>query len=467
MAPDSEGPDTSDSAEVARLAAENERLRAELAKAAQQPSGGSGRFRSVAAWVMLVAGAVLMVVSVLGVWMRTIVLDTDRYVETVAPLADNSEIQDALSQRIATTITDSLDLEELATEVLPAKASILAAPIASGAEGLIQDAADKVVSSDQFETVWVDANRVAHDALVAAITGKDEGALSLSDGQVVIRLGPLVERALDLLDEQFGTDISSRVPTDSIDTEWVLVDSEQFASIQDSVRIMDTVAWVAAVLTLALLVGSVFVAHDRRLGVLRLGVAVALAMLVVVLSMSLGRDALVSNLPDTVRNPGAFVALFDIVTRFVVRAVRFAFVVGVVLAVGSWLVGPGSVPTRVRDAAANLIGRGSRAASEVSALGPVPGWVATNVRGLRVAVLIAGGLWLVIWNRPTGKAVLLVVLVVLVLLGVIQLLAGMAQQLDADSDATPTDGAGSTGPGTDDPGSGGSRSGEAATGTAT
>ena len=416
---------TATRAELEKLREENERLRAQLAVGPDGVSHTSRR-RDRVSLVMAVLGAILLVVSVLGVWTRNVVLDTDRYVDTVAPLATDSEVQKAVSDRIATAVSDAADIKSLAQDALPEEASFLAAPIAAGADNLIDKAADKVVESDQFAKAWDGINRTAHDALVAALTGKEGKVLDFADGQVVLELQPLVSEALALIDDQLGTDLESKIPTDKLNAEFVLFDSSQLASIQREVSIMDTTAWIAVVLTLGLLIGSIAVAVDRRKGVLHVGVGIAISMFVVIVGMALGRELFLSNLPDVVENPLAVAATFDILTRFVLQAVRFLFVLGLVLSLGAWVLGPGSVAGKVRGFWNGILGRGSDAATQHVGLGPVPGFCAKYLTGLRVAVLVVAGLVLVIISQPTGMTVVVVAAVAVVFLAVLQFLAGMA-----------------------------------------
>src|SRR4051812_10091938 len=52
------------------------------------------RGRRIATVVLVILGCVLAPVSVLALWAKTTLLDTDQYVETVAPLATNQDIID-------------------------------------------------------------------------------------------------------------------------------------------------------------------------------------------------------------------------------------------------------------------------------------------------------------------------------------------------------------------------------------
>ena len=71
----------------------------------------SRRVRTIVAVILIVLGCVLAVVTVGARWTRSVLLDTDRYVQTVAPLADDPEIQTAMADRVTVEILDALDLQ--------------------------------------------------------------------------------------------------------------------------------------------------------------------------------------------------------------------------------------------------------------------------------------------------------------------------------------------------------------------
>jgi len=70
--------------EQSRLQAEVDGLRAELAAA---PRRRGGRTRRILAVVLVVVTSIVFTVSVTAVWARRNALNTDRYVQTIGPVA--------------------------------------------------------------------------------------------------------------------------------------------------------------------------------------------------------------------------------------------------------------------------------------------------------------------------------------------------------------------------------------------
>ncbi len=438
--PDPEAPDHDDHAELERLRAENASLREELEHSAPaHHEKVVRRRRHVAAVLLVVIGSTLLPVSVLTVWVRNQVFDTDRYLATVEPLASDPAVQSAVANRISKRVSDEVDFRQLAEDALPEEAAFLAVPIAAGADNLISTASRKLVESDEFQRLWVEANRVGHDGLVKAIKGEKGDVVSAEDGRVVLKLGGLAQKVLEAIDQQFGIDLADKIPAEKLGVEFVLVNARQLSDLQAGARMLDRLSWLSVILALGCLAGSVAADPDRRRGLRNVGLGTALSMLVLLLAFGVGRELYLSNLPTGVERPDAAAAIFDTLTRFILQATRVLFAIGAVLLVGAWLAGPTATARRLREYWDRLLGRGSAAAGGAVELGPVPAWVARNLNALRGVTLVAAVLVLLAWNQPTGKVVLLIAVLTLVPLAVVQLLAGIASASAVETGDEPVD----------------------------
>lgn len=107
---------------------EVERLRARVAEleamhAANAGTTGAERARRSGWWavgstVLIVLACLLVPLSVASVWASSQISNTDQYVETVAPLAENPAVQDALADEVTAAVFESLDVERFTTEAL-------------------------------------------------------------------------------------------------------------------------------------------------------------------------------------------------------------------------------------------------------------------------------------------------------------------------------------------------------------
>src|SRR5436190_1547876 len=67
-----------------------------------------------------VSAALIGLASLTAIWVRSEVLDTSRYVETVAPLASDPAIQAAVSARLSQEIVTRLDIQGYANDLVKA-----------------------------------------------------------------------------------------------------------------------------------------------------------------------------------------------------------------------------------------------------------------------------------------------------------------------------------------------------------
>src|SRR4051812_42158444 len=116
---DDGGPASED--ELERLRAEVADLRARLGTTDVEPTAvvmsppprgpRAGRWRPFAATALIVVAALLAPLSIVASWAHDEVADTDRYVASVAPLASDPAVQDAVINRITTEIFNRVDVQ--------------------------------------------------------------------------------------------------------------------------------------------------------------------------------------------------------------------------------------------------------------------------------------------------------------------------------------------------------------------
>jgi len=265
---------------------ELERLRAQVRELREQSRGDGpghgegaaprkarrGRWRAPVSAVAITLGCVLAPVSVLGVWAANQVSNTDRYVANMAPLIDQPPIQHALSARITSEITSRIDVPaltasasaELARANLPRLSSLLTnfeAPIANGVDSLVATTVSRAVASPAMATLWVTANRAAHQGIVRVLSGQGGGSVSVVNNQVVLNLAPLITQVKENLTAR-GLGFAARIPT--VNATFPLFEAPNLAKAQQGYRLITTLRWVLPFLALALLAAGIWVARRHR-----------------------------------------------------------------------------------------------------------------------------------------------------------------------------------------------------------
>src|SRR5215467_10083991 len=100
------------------------------------------KWRRALVAVLIVVGCILAPLSALSVWMKSALLDTDNYVATVAPLAHNPKVQDALADRITTALTQNGAVASVRQQIidrLPQKAKFVEPKISDAVASVVHE----------------------------------------------------------------------------------------------------------------------------------------------------------------------------------------------------------------------------------------------------------------------------------------------------------------------------------------
>ena len=401
--------------DVAALEAENERLRRRNAELEAPGAVKARRFgRSLAVVVLLIIGALCLTLSVPAIWARNQVLNTDRYVATMEPLATNADVQASVEAAVNRQISARLDIEAFVEQALPPEAQRLKAPLVSAVSGLISAAVHRAVTSEAFGTLWTAANRAAHTQLVGILTGEDEGkAITVSDGRVLLNLAPVIEAVKTRL-VAAGLTVAQNIPAVGATIEIARLEGVDRA--QQVVRWLDTVATWLPWIGLLFFVGAVALARGhRRRTVMWAALSTAIGLVVLRLALVVLREVYLDRMPTDVMTPQASAYVFDTVTRFLRDGIRLVFIIALVVAAIAILLGRraalATVWTRVSDA--------SRRGWDAVSTGPVGTGVGEHAAAAAGSVVAVGALVLVLWENPTGLVVLVTAIIVALLLAAV------------------------------------------------
>ena len=234
-------------------------------------------------------------------------------------------------------------------------------------------------------------------------------ALETSDGNVVLDLRPLVLT----LGDRFGfiENLADKIPQDA--AQVTILKSDDLKLAQDVTHWLEQVANFVWILALACWVGAIWLARGRRRQEVRsLGIGLAVVGVLVILARWAAGNYFVDNLiqSDAVR-PAASDA-WNIITDSLAAAGWVALSVGILIAIGAWLVGPGARATSARASLAPVLER-------------------TGVAWGSFAVLMA----LIIWILPIQVFRTTVVLVVMGVIGFVVFLRQLAAESGAPPDA--------------------------------
>jgi hypothetical protein len=405
---------------------------AELQRLRAQAAARGGRLRG---WRWLGACALFLVAALLGglgvvaVYLRGQVLDTSTYVATVAPLVQEPPVRHAVANRLTDEIVTRSDIQGLATDVAqrltaqgaPDRINQLVGPAVSGLRSYLNGQVYALLGTRQFQRVWEESNRAAHDGVVTVLTGGKGRVVSSSGTTVTVDLGALLTAAKQALVAQ-GLTFVSRIPDVSI--QYQLVDSTELPKLRRYSEILNGAATWLPWVVLVLLVTGVLVAPNRRRGVLTGFAMLAVVAAVLLAGLAIGRSYYLGHLSDQIRSPDAAASVLDTLTRYLTVALQTLLAASLIVVVGAWFAGPSRPATAVRRLGNKVLDAGGRLLARAGSWATATGRFLAGARlPSQVIAVVAALVALILVDRPGISAVLWATVGVLAFAAVVELFA--------------------------------------------
>ncbi len=398
------------------------------------PSSGPSARRVGTRYRVLLS--LLFVLSCLGimtstvvVWVHQVALNTDRWVSVVGPLPENPDVRLAVSTKIADRVVTGLDIQGRLEGVLPGPADIIAAPIANQIEQGLQTRIETAMASPAFQTAWVAANRLAHEQVVSILRGKSE-TVYVQDGYVVLDVWPLVGIALQQLQAQgiipasvqlpdlsqglpegafdrLNNLLGGRIPAD-IGTV-PLVPADKLEQAKQVVSIFDWITVLLVLVTIALVLTTIWYSGRRLRTVVLLALGGAVAIVLARFGIQELQSSIVSSLTDadtatTVRGVVGL-ALNDLYgwSRIVIFASVVVAVVAYFVGRPAWAVALAGQAAEAGGRAAAGAGAAASSARSAGTRETATAWARANRRTLNLAGIgaiafvllwVAAGFWI-------------------------------------------------------------------------
>jgi hypothetical protein len=370
------------------------------------------RGRRAALSFLLVLGCGLVAMSLIAVYVRATVLNTDRYVETMAPIAESPAVQQAVAAKLDSAIARRVDFSALLQEALPTQADPFAPALAVTLQRAIRSRLDAFVASDNFENLWVEVNRRAHSRVVALLTTGESKRLLLEGDTVYLDFGAAVDRVRQALQERGLDRLAAAIPP-SVDGRVVLLQSEGLVKAREAVNLLESLTIVLPILALLCLAGHVALSRPRRRGLLRVGLGLIVTALLLIAALGIGRSMYLDAINSEVLPRQAAADIFDALIGLLRTGVRAVVIVAVLVALLALVLG------RTQTLAAR-----SRAALEGVSGSRGIGWVAEHRTLLQGVAVALGAIVLFSWDPPTAGVVLVVAALVAAAVALIAAIAG-------------------------------------------
>jgi hypothetical protein len=407
------------------------------------------RTRTVTAWVLVVLVSVLLPLSVMSFWAINTVTNTNKYVETMAPIATNPVVIDHTSVRVTNELFSSLNVQKRITNLLPKKAEAIAAPLTSTLNTFVEKQVHKVLSSSFFQKVWNNGNRRVHSTLVAILTGQStKTTRALKNGAaVVVNISPVANKAIDQLDARGVTifdPLKKVFSTKNGRLSISLVSKEQVQKASGLFNLVKKLQVGIPVATLVLAIAGVALAVRRRKTLLRMTLGGAIGIVVLLVGLDLTRRQFVSKAVDQGFNGQVAQIIYDTLLRFLKDGLWIVLAILFVLAVIEWFVGPARYAVALRHQIARAWGwlvRNVKLATdkehrEAVSAGSVrtARWIREHQSGLRLLGALVAGLFLILSGNLSFWGALVALLILAAYFGLLQLVVLWADRVDVRTD---------------------------------
>jgi hypothetical protein len=293
-----------------------------------------GRRRLVKALVIF--GSVLAFLSVFGIWIERQALNTDDWVQTSDRLLANQTIRAAVAEYLVDQLYENVNVEKELEDILPGEVKELAGPAAGGLRQVAGQGAEKVLETSTAQSLWEDANRSAHEQLIAVLENKGE-AVSTENGNVSLNLGAMITNLANQVG--IGQSLAEKLPPDAGQIE--ILRSDQLQTAQNIAVGIKGLALVLSILTFLTFGLAIYLSREGRwVTVLFSGIGLIAAGFAAIVFRHIVGGIVVDQLVTTESAKPAAEAAWGIGTSLMTSIATTVIVIGVLFGIAGWLASP-------------------------------------------------------------------------------------------------------------------------------
>ncbi|MFV8184919.1 hypothetical protein LXH13_20135 [Streptomyces spinosirectus] len=283
------------------------------------------RLRNALSASLIALACLLAPCGALAAWAAYDLADTGRYVTTMAPLAGDPDVRDAIADTVGAGIMDEVD------------ARVDVSPIRGAVRPYVHDAVHSFTRTEAFRLAWDAANRAVHDAVLRALN--DE-----SEQDVTVDLAPVtaqVKRQLTVDHVPFA----NRIPVEH--TAVSVLPAQELDRLRKGFHVLEVAGFWLPVAAVVFALTGIAVATCRRRAVTATGLGTALGGALLALAVMIGRRLTLADLPEDAHQPAAG-AVYDALTATLRQASWLLVVLGLTVALAARLTGRRSLRLRLR-----------------------------------------------------------------------------------------------------------------------
>ncbi|CAL2067372.1 hypothetical protein [Streptomyces murinus] len=276
------------------------------------------RLRSALSAVLITLSCLLVPFGALALWATYGLTDTGRYVTTMAPLATDPDVREA----VADAVGDSL-LHE-------AGGRLETGPLRSSVRPFVHDAVRSFTQTQAFRLAWDAGNRVTHDAVLRALRDdRDEAAAE----PVTVDFAPVTAQVKQQLSDEH-IPLAARIPVQH--TAVAVLPADELTSLRKGFHVLEVAGFWLPLAAVAFAAAGIALAVRRRRAIAATALGTALAGALLGLAVAVGRSLTLAGLPADVPHPAAG-AVYDALTG-TLRTVSWLLLgLGLTVALTTWL----------------------------------------------------------------------------------------------------------------------------------
>ncbi|MBK3629726.1 hypothetical protein ACWC9X_04230 [Streptomyces asoensis] len=300
----------------------------------------SRSLRTALAAVLVALSCLLVPFGALAAWAAYGLTDTRAYVTTMAPLASDPAVRDAVADTVGDGVAREAGLNPL----------------------FLRDAVRSFTATRAYRTAWNAGNEAAHTAVMRALhddsAGRDSSPVTVDLAAVT---SPLRQQLV-----ADNVPFADRVPVEH--TRVALLPPGELAPLRKGYHVLDVAGFWLPLAAVLFAVTGIAVAARRRRAVTATALGTALGGALLGLAVAIARRMVLSDLPEAAHRPAAG-AVYDALTATLRTASWLLLALGLTVAAATWL-------TRPHSPAARLLRRRRVCAAPV----PAPPQEPTRVR---------------------------------------------------------------------------------------
>jgi hypothetical protein len=282
------------------------------------------RLRSALSAVLLALSCLLVPFGTLAAWAAYGLADTGRYVTTMAPLAADPSVREAVADTVGDGILRAVDQH---MDVRPAGGI----PSGGGSvRSFVRDAVRSFTQTEAFRLAWDTGNRVTHDAVLRALREEDDGT---AGRPVTVDLAPVTDQVKRQLTRDH-VPLAARIPVEH--TAVSVLPASRLAAFRKGFHVLEVAGLWLPVAAVALAAAGIALAVHRRRAVAATALGTALGGALLSLAVSVGRGLTLADLPADVPHPAAG-AVYDALTASLRTASWLLLGLGLAVALTTWL----------------------------------------------------------------------------------------------------------------------------------